>query len=62
MDVRGLCGGGFEKSSGNCPDRGEESCRNGEAFVRVDMTFTWFKVIRDVCFRAISSALFQHRL
>ncbi|MGA3242254.1 MAG: hypothetical protein ABSG03_38875 [Bryobacteraceae bacterium] len=28
-------GGGVEKSSGNCPQGAEESCRNCEMFVRV---------------------------
>jgi hypothetical protein len=55
-------GAGIEKSSGNCPEGAEESCRDCEMFVRTGMTFGSFKANRDVWFRAISSALFHDRL
>ena len=32
-------GAGGEKSSDNCPERGDESDRKCKGFVRVDMTF-----------------------
>ena len=54
-------GAGVEKSSGNCPEGAEESCRNW-MFVRDGMTFRCFKANRDVWFQAISSTLFQYRL
>jgi hypothetical protein len=60
-DVRNR-GSGVEKSSGSCPEGGEESCRNCEGFVRVGMTCACVKADFDVWFRAISSVLFQHRL
>jgi hypothetical protein len=53
---------GVEKSSGNCPEGAEKSCRDCEMFVRVGMTFGCFKANRDVWFRAISSTPFQYRL
>ena len=58
------CGGGagVEKSSGNCPEGKEELDRKCEGFVRVGVAFTYFNVGLDVCFRAISSGLFQRRL
>jgi len=38
---------GVEKSSGSCPEGAEESCRNGEVFVQVGMTFASFRADRD---------------
>src|SRR5216683_7610313 len=58
----GDCGAGVEKSGGNCPETGDDSCRNCEGFVRAGMTFKCFKADRDVWFRANSSTLFQYRL
>jgi hypothetical protein len=55
-------GDGVEKSSGSCPEGAEESCRTCKVFARVGMTFGCFKANRDLWFRAISPALFQHRL
>ena len=62
LDVAGFGGAGFEKSSGNCPESRDGSSCGRNVFVRIGMAFTYFKADRHVCFRTISSTLFQHRL
>jgi hypothetical protein len=57
LDVAGLGGAGFEKSSGNWPESREGSGCGDKSIERIGMAFTYYKADRHVWFRAISLTL-----